>query len=366
MYEIEISKVIVGERFRSNVSDLGELRASIATHGLLHPIVVDAVGHLIAGLRRLKACEWLGWEAIPATVLDLDNPRAAEADENRCRLQFTPSEAVAVEEHFAAAEHEKAKARQGARTDQHPGKLPECQKGDSRDKAAAATGYSATSLRKARVVLDAAKDRPELEPVVEKMDETGRVDPAYRAVTGKAKPEKKAKATKPVREEPLVKHPRTTEYAKAAYLCLSTPLRVEFREWVLTIPDETDAAKVPRLTAEVVKDVIDTWNGIPDVPHVSVLTAPRKRLLAVRMSEEFFVQNWKAAMAKIAKIHGMRGKGVSTWRASLDWFLKDGSAVKLMEGNYDQWDGKSPKEKENDARRAKSDALLHVTTRSSQ
>ncbi len=59
------------------------------------------------------------------------------------------SEAVAVKREIEPEEKAAAKERQGARTDQHPGKLPESSKGDSRDKAAQATGKKARTLAKA-------------------------------------------------------------------------------------------------------------------------------------------------------------------------------------------------------------------------
>ncbi len=50
---------------------LDELKASIATDGLLQPVVVRRVGEgfeLIAGERRFRACKSLGWTQIPAIV----------------------------------------------------------------------------------------------------------------------------------------------------------------------------------------------------------------------------------------------------------------------------------------------------------
>src|SRR5687767_4185626 len=55
---------------------LEELKASILKAGLLQPVVVRAGGdggyELIAGERRLRACQALGWERIPAVKRDVD------------------------------------------------------------------------------------------------------------------------------------------------------------------------------------------------------------------------------------------------------------------------------------------------------
>jgi len=59
---------------------LDELKASILKAGLLQPVVVRAAPgdraagyELIAGERRLRACQALGWERIPAVKRDVDD-----------------------------------------------------------------------------------------------------------------------------------------------------------------------------------------------------------------------------------------------------------------------------------------------------
>jgi ParB family chromosome partitioning protein len=56
---------------------LEELKASIRQAGLLQPVVVRAARdggyELIAGERRLRACQALGWERIPAVKRDVDD-----------------------------------------------------------------------------------------------------------------------------------------------------------------------------------------------------------------------------------------------------------------------------------------------------
>ena len=58
---------------------LAELAASIAASGLLQPIIVRAVGsrfELIAGERRWRAVQRLGWTKVPAIVRDFDDQTA--------------------------------------------------------------------------------------------------------------------------------------------------------------------------------------------------------------------------------------------------------------------------------------------------
>jgi ParB family chromosome partitioning protein len=56
---------------------LGELTSSIEASGLLQPVVVrprNGKYELIAGERRLRAVQRLGWTKIPAVVRDVDDP----------------------------------------------------------------------------------------------------------------------------------------------------------------------------------------------------------------------------------------------------------------------------------------------------
>ena len=48
------------------------LAASIQEVGLRHPVVVRHNGRLIAGERRLRACELQGWKSVPVNVIDID------------------------------------------------------------------------------------------------------------------------------------------------------------------------------------------------------------------------------------------------------------------------------------------------------
>jgi ParB family chromosome partitioning protein len=64
-----IAEIIVGDRHRKDLGDIEGLAASIEDIGLLHPIIVDQDGQLLAGGRRLVACKLLGWSEIPVTVV---------------------------------------------------------------------------------------------------------------------------------------------------------------------------------------------------------------------------------------------------------------------------------------------------------
>lgn len=176
---IPVDDVKVGKRFRSDMGSIDNLVESIASVGLLHPIVIDRDGNLIAGERRLCAVQRLGWTEIPATIVDLDDVSRlrAEHDENVVRQHFTPSEAVAI----AKAIKDHLKTPVGQHADQRDGESFPIS-GRTRDKAAEYVGMSGRTLEKATTVVEAAEADSALAPIVEEMDRTGKVDPAYQKV----------------------------------------------------------------------------------------------------------------------------------------------------------------------------------------
>ena len=70
MTRLPIDSVVVGTRHRQDLGDLEALARSIADLGLLHPIVVNQRGELLAGQRRLEACRLLGWTEVPVNIVE--------------------------------------------------------------------------------------------------------------------------------------------------------------------------------------------------------------------------------------------------------------------------------------------------------
>lgn len=65
---MNIADIKVGKRIRKDMGDIEGLAADIAEIGLLHPIIVSPEGKLLAGERRLRAAEKLGWKTIDVIV----------------------------------------------------------------------------------------------------------------------------------------------------------------------------------------------------------------------------------------------------------------------------------------------------------
>jgi hypothetical protein len=92
---VRIDAITVGERRREDYGDIDGLAASIQKYGLLHPIVVDEAGALVAGGRRLQAVKSLGWTDVPVRSLGelTDAERdEIELEENLQRKDLTATE----------------------------------------------------------------------------------------------------------------------------------------------------------------------------------------------------------------------------------------------------------------------------------
>ncbi|MEM2125007.1 MAG: DNA methyltransferase [Candidatus Methanosuratincola sp.] len=95
--KVRIDDIKVGERIRRKVENIDKLAESIREFGLIEPIVVDRDLRLVAGERRLRACQLLDMTEIDAVFVDeLDDWKrmAIELEENIQRENLTYAEEV--------------------------------------------------------------------------------------------------------------------------------------------------------------------------------------------------------------------------------------------------------------------------------
>jgi len=188
---LPLDAIRLGNRARQHVDDCKTLAESIRTVGLLHPIVVDGEGNLIAGRRRLRAVELLGWKTVPVTVAlsvtDAMTALRAEMDENVQRVHLTPSEAVELASRLEPLERAEAKKRQEEAGGPAPGKRTACVESTqavgrkARDSVADAVGIGWSKLKQAREVVQAARQAPKkYGDLVSRMDARGNVSGAYK------------------------------------------------------------------------------------------------------------------------------------------------------------------------------------------
>src|SRR2546427_244433 len=95
---------------------LGELAASIKTHGLLQPIVVrptPAGLERVAGARRFRAAQLAGVDRLPALVREAADPRALALSETRQRGELSPLQEAAGDADGSARRWRRCSRRHG-------------------------------------------------------------------------------------------------------------------------------------------------------------------------------------------------------------------------------------------------------------
>ncbi len=167
--KLEIDSIQIGNRIRDDLGDLGNLKDSIEAVGLLHPVVVTTDNILIAGERRLRAVEELGWTEVDVTMVnglqDAANALRAEADENTARKALSAYEASRFRERQAALLAPVAAERQREHGGTAPGRSNTSSNLDevtatskaTRKLAAVGTGYSGSTLDKVDKIREVAE-----------------------------------------------------------------------------------------------------------------------------------------------------------------------------------------------------------------
>lgn len=218
-----ISDIHIVDRCRKDLGDLAGLVESIADVGLLQPVVVTEDLRLIAGARRIAACQQLGWTDIEVTIArDITTATKylhAERDENRYRLDLDVVEKVALgrkleELEQPLAEQRKYDGQVRGGGDRRSAKALEDKVSSSGRRAqpdrtahrvGAAIGMSRVTYLKARkIVIEAEKGNERAKQALAEMESTGTVSTPYaRAFDEKKRPrgsnnDRLAKALKPL------------------------------------------------------------------------------------------------------------------------------------------------------------------------
>lgn len=162
LIDIDIDKIVVGDRIRKDFGDIQELAEDIKENKLLTALVVTPSGKgdgtylLIAGERRLRACRLLGYKAVPVNTVEVDDAEQAlkmEISENECRKEFTKTERLEYARRLAQLEE--AKSEQGKRTDLAQD-IVQSERNRAANAVAQALGTNRETLRQEQFIADNA------------------------------------------------------------------------------------------------------------------------------------------------------------------------------------------------------------------
>lgn len=87
-----------------------------------------------------------------------------------------------------------------------------------------------------------------------------------------------------------------------------------------------------------------SWNDLASefkLAKVSYLTDGRKSKLRARLKEAGGIEGWNLALAKVRSAAWMHGANDRGWRVSFDFLLRPDKFAQLIEGGYDQRQGRS-------------------------
>ena len=73
LMKMRIDEITIPTRIRKDMGDLKELMESIRTKGLINAITITEDKVLIAGERRIRACQLLGMDEVKVDVIDVED-----------------------------------------------------------------------------------------------------------------------------------------------------------------------------------------------------------------------------------------------------------------------------------------------------
>jgi hypothetical protein len=104
---------------------------------------------------------------------------------------------------------------------------------------------------------------------------------------------------------------------------------------------EKDLSPVPPYQGEA-EELVDLWNSFKGLPEITNLSSARRRALRRRLRETHFRENWRGAIRRVGASPFCTGQGPKGWKANVDWFLRENTVAKIMEGQYDSLRNDNP------------------------
>ncbi|MFE5291397.1 ParB N-terminal domain-containing protein [Isoptericola sp. NPDC056618] len=288
-----VSSITVGIRHRVELGDLTALMASIERVGLLQPITVTPDGVLVCGRRRLEAITRLGWTSVKVWVrAGISDPLSgllAQQDENALHKPLAPTEAARLYRELKTVLAEDARRRQKASRFGGNGDVGEENGGEdsspprsdssrTRFRAAVMVTGSGSFQRMEQIghIQDVIDDesyplevRRLAEAELDKINDGGPVDPAYRAVMEAV--ELRAIVSEPGNEADLEDEPTPEEIAQLSAKAFARAKEERKRRVELLSSHRVPQAPVKRSVTALVMSWtdLDGWTQHYDAAEVA-------------------------------------------------------------------------------------------------
>lgn len=75
------------------------------------------------------------------------------------------------------------------------------------------------------------------------------------------------------------------------------------------------------------------------------LTEKRRKAMRARWKDPFWRENWQAALDKASSLPFFKGSNSRNWKITFDFFLRQDSVVRIIEGNYDGFENSQSERK---------------------
>ena len=84
-------------------------------------------------------------------------------------------------------------------------------------------------------------------------------------------------------------------------------------------------------------EFMKAWNGtFSKIQKIGQMSSDRKKVLATRLKDPFWRDNWRKALKIVAASPWHNGENPNGWRAFFEWFMRPNTVTRMIEGKIDE------------------------------
>lgn len=117
----------------------------------------------------------------------------------------------------------------------------------------------------------------------------------------------------------------------------------------LTTEEEYKNIRTKEIKNISYEEIVDLYHeNCPSLPKVTKITDARKKLINARL-KDYPIEELEIAFNEAEKSDFLTGRNGS-WKASFDWIMNTNNIVKILEGNYENKEGRTDKQIDSQAK----------------